>query len=142
MDWTAVATYAGLLVGLAGLGYAAYERKQRSKLSDYVRGSNWMNFHRASNSSGTLQLALRLYKSKHNGQLDPNVLEQLSKADAFGQELFKEIIRQIQFAEPSFAKSDFDRWRQKGKLSDEKYDLFMKVAPDTGHVSGAKSTAE
>lgn len=120
----------GTLVGVVGLALALFENKKKKNLEEYVRANNWFNYQRANNANGTVQLALRLYKEKHSEKIDVDVLEQLSRSDAFGQEVFKEIIRQIHMFEPSFTKKDFERWKQEGKLTDEKLSLFLQFATD------------
>jgi hypothetical protein len=52
-------------------------------------------------------------------------------ADAHGQELLKEAIRQIQISEPTFSANDFDRWEREGKISNEKVALFKRFAVDS-----------
>ena len=99
-------------------------------VEEYIRANNWFNHQRANNANGTVQSALNLYKEKHKDKIEASVLEQLSRADAHGQEVFKESIRQIHISEPSFTKVDFERWIREGKLNEEKMKLFMQLATD------------
>lgn len=51
-------------------------------------------------------------------------------ADAHGQELFKESIRQIQIATPSFRLKDIERWKKEGKISEGIEKLFTQFSID------------
>ena len=124
-------SYFGVVVGIIGLIYAIYENRERKKLNEFIRSNNWFNYQRVNNSTGTTQLSLRLYREKHKAQIEPDVLQELAKADAFGQEVLKEIIRQIYLSEPSFAAKDFERWKKEGKLTEEKVALFKQFSTDT-----------
>lgn len=119
---------AGLLVGLAGFGFALYQGSEKRKLERYLRSQNWHLYSKANNSNGSLQRAIDLYKESHAGQLAPEVIEWLSKADAFGQDVFKDIVRQIQLAEPHFDEKHIESWIKAGKVSEvHAKELFRKI---------------
>jgi hypothetical protein len=124
-------SYVGVVVGIIGFIYAVFENRKRIKLNEFIRSNNWFNYQRVNNSTGEVQLTLKLYREKHKTQIDPDVLQELAKADAFGQEVLKEIIRQIHLSEPSFTAKDFERWKKEGKLTEENVVLFKKFATDT-----------
>lgn len=117
-------------IGIIGVVYAIYENRKLVKLNKLTRVSNWFNYQKVNNSVGGVQFALKLYKDKHKDHIDPDVLQELAKADAFGQEVHKEMIRQIYLSEPSFTSKDFERWKKEGKLSEEKVALFKMFAID------------
>ena len=77
---------------------------------------------------------MRLYKERHEGSLDPEVIEELSRADAFGQEVYKESVRQIHFSEPSFKKENIENWVSEGKISESAKPLFLQLSEETGQV--------
>jgi len=123
-----IMSYIGTIVGILGLGYAIYQNRERSKLNNYVKANNWFNLQRTNNGNGTIQLAKKLYLQKHSDKLDSEVLNLLAMADAHGQEVYKEVIRQIQISEDSFENKDFERWQKEGKLSDAHLILFKQFS--------------
>ncbi|KZN59892.1 hypothetical protein N473_02950 [Pseudoalteromonas luteoviolacea CPMOR-1] len=86
-----IISFIGTFVGLLGFGFALWQHHQVKKLSEHIRANNWFMYQRINNANVTIQLALELYKKKQD--LDNDVLEQLARADACGQEVFKEIIK-------------------------------------------------
>lgn len=117
----------GVVIGLAGLVYAVYQTSERRKLEKHVRAQSWHIYAKANNANGITQASLRKYKEAHAGNMDVGVVEIMSKADAFGQELFKETIRQIQFAEPSFTHETVEQWVGEGKLDKDHAILFKQI---------------
>jgi hypothetical protein len=79
---------------------------------------------------GTVQLVKRLYYDRYKDNPDYKILDNLSMADACGQEVFLGVIKQIQLGEPSFTSVDFDRWKEEGKLRDDQVILFRQLSPD------------
>ena len=119
---------AGLVVGLAGLGFALHQGSEKRKLERYLRSQNWHLYSKANNSNGSLQRAIDLYKARHSGHLAPEVIEWLSKSDAFSQDVFKDIVRQIQLAEPAFNEERIEFWVKSGKVSElHAKELFRKI---------------
>ena len=119
---------AGLIVGLAGLGFAFYQGSEKRKLERYLRSQNWHIYSKANNSNGSLQKAIDLYKTSHAGHLAPEVTEWLAMANAFGQDVFKDIVRQIQLAEPRFDEKQIEAWINSGKVSEHHAkELFLKI---------------
>ena len=112
--------------GVLSFLYGLYERRQKRTLRDLIRANNWFMYQRINNANGHVQLALKTYKSSHATNADPEVIECIARADAFSQEIFKEIVRQIQVFEPTFTKHDLECWRRDGKLTDEKVALFQQ----------------
>ena len=121
-DWTGIF---GVALSLLSLGYALWENRSRTRLSDYIRAQNWFLYGKASNSKGHTQTALTKYKALGREQLDPEVLEFLCKADAFGQDVLKDVIRQIQLSEPVFDNDTVSRWVREGRI-DEKHSLLFR----------------
>jgi hypothetical protein len=78
--------------------------------------------------TGIVQHAFERYKTTHAANLDVTTVELLAKGDAFGQDLFKETIRQIQLAEPKFDASSIDEWVSEGKLGNDHKALFLQTA--------------
>lgn len=119
---------AGLVVGLAGFGFALYQGSEKRKLERYLRSQNWHLYSKANNSNGSLQRAIDMYKANHAGHLAPEVVEWLSMANAFGQDVFKDIVRQIQLAEPRFDDKQIEAWVKAGKVSEpHAKELFRKI---------------
>jgi hypothetical protein len=118
----------GLIIGIIGLAYALYQGTERSKLETFVRSQAWYLFSKANNTTGIIQHALKMYKDLHKDQLNYELLEVIAKSDAFGQDLFKETIRQIQLAEPCFDQAVIQKWINEGKLNEDFRQLFMQLA--------------
>lgn len=114
-------------VGLIGFGYAIYQGTEKRRLARFVRSQNWHLYSKANNANGALQLAINLYKIKHNADLSPEVMEMLSKADAFGQDVFRDIVRQIQLAEKNFDVPTIDGWVADGKVSEDHAKAIFKT---------------
>lgn len=55
------------------------------------------------------------------------MLEFLSKADASGQDVFKDVIRQIQFSEPEFDDETVARWVGEGRVAEGHAPLFRQM---------------
>ncbi|KAB7688992.1 hypothetical protein GBN24_11980 [Plesiomonas shigelloides] len=130
----------GTIVGCIGLIVAFWQYRKTKSLEDNIRAHNWFMYQRVNNTNGTTQIALDLYKKRHQSGIDLDVLEQLARADSCGQELFKEIIKQIHMHEPSFTEKDFERWKREGKLSDSKFNLFLQFSTDAEMKVINKST--
>lgn len=123
-----VLNVAGLLLGVAGLAYALYQGTERRKLERFVRSQAWYTYAKANNMTGIVQHAFEKYKTTHATSLDYTIVELLAKSDAFGQDLFKETIRQIQLAEPRFDATAIAEWIAEGKLDDGHKALFLQTA--------------
>ena len=125
-----IVAYISFIIGVASFTYAIYQANERRKLNEYIQANNWFNYQRMENTNGTIQLVKRLYLDKHSSDINPEILEKLAMADAHGQELLKEHIRQIQIIEPSFTSKDFERWKSEGKISEAKEKLFIQFSTD------------
>ena len=117
-------SYISIAFGIVGLLVGYWQNRQKVQFQKIIRANNWFNFQRSNNSSGSLQIAIGIYKEKHQANLDPDVIEQLAKSDAFAQEVYKESIRQIHFSEPSFTKHDIEAWEADGKISERDKKFF------------------
>lgn len=109
MSLTDTLTIAGFVIGVVGLAYAIYQGTERRRLERFVRSQSWYTYAKANNVTGIIQHAFQVTKTKQSTNLDPDLLELLSKSDAFSQDLFKETIRQIQLAEPRFDSASIQR---------------------------------
>ena len=125
-----IGTTIGILVGLIGLAIAIYQGFERKKLTTYGRSQAWYIHSKANNLTGITQAAKSLYEAKYQGQLDPNVFSVLSQCEAFGIELFRETIRQIQLSEPHFDHTAIERWVAQGKVSRGHAELFSQMVVD------------
>lgn len=117
----------GVVLGVASLAYAYHQNRERKKLEEFMRSQSWYVFAKANNMSGIAQASLQTYKKAHEEQKNNEVIEIMAKADAFGQDLFKETIRQIQLSEPIYSKSTIAGWVADGKIGLEHAALFEQL---------------
>jgi len=129
MDASDYIAFAGLTVGILGFTYAVYANRTRQKLSDYVRAQNWHLYSKVNNASGSIQLAFARFKGMSPDSMDHETLEWLAKADAFGQDVLKDAVRQIRFSEPVFDSKSIQRWVREGRVVAEHAPLFETLAP-------------
>lgn len=125
----------GVLLGISGLVYAIYQTRERKKLEEFVRSQSWYVYSKANNVTGIAQASLRTYKQAHAQNQSIEVIELMAKTDAFGQDLFRETIRQIQLSEPVFTKSQIASWVAEGKLDKEHAALFEQLCVSSGTAS-------
>jgi hypothetical protein len=133
----------GIIVGIFGIGYAVYENKTKNKLSDYIRAQNWYLYSKANNATGHVQHALSTYKKISPDCMNLDVFEWLAKADAFSQDVFKDIIRQIQVSEPVFDSKTIKEWISEGRIKAEHANLFETLTPtnqSSGTITQIQST--
>lgn len=115
----------GLVLAVVGLAYAVYQTREKKKLEEYVRSQAWYIYSKANNVTGIVQASLNAYKQEHALNLNTQVLELMAKSDAFGQDMFKETIRQIQLSEPEFTQEQIAAWVADGKL-DADHSVWFK----------------
>lgn len=119
----------GAVFGFIGVALAIYENRSRARLSNYIRAQNWHLYSKSNNANGSVQLALEKYKAGDPEKIDLEVLELLSKADAFGQDVFKDIIKQIHYAEPVYSRDLIERWERNGRITKASTPLFLALTP-------------
>ena len=124
-----IVTILSLIVGFVGVGYAVYENRAKKKLSDYIRAQNWHLYSKANNASGHVQVALNKYKEISPDCMNHEVLESLSKADAFSQDVFRDVIRQIQVSEPVFNSKAIKRWVAEDRVKAQHAPFFEILTP-------------
>ncbi len=117
----------GIVLAVSSLVYAVYQTREKKKLEEYVRSQAWYIYSMANTVTGIAQAGLGEYKQAHAQNLNTRVLELMAKTDAFGQDLFKETIRQIQLAEPDFTRNQIDVWVSDGKLDEDHAALFKTL---------------
>jgi len=114
--WTII----GLIITVTSFIYAVYQGIKSHQLKKLVHSQTWDLHSRAKNATGAIQVAFELYKDKYKGNLDPEVIEILSKSTAFNQDLFLDTIRHIYLSEPF----DYDTVQQ--WIEAEKLDVIYK----------------
>lgn len=123
---------AGVVIGVVSLVYAIWQGSEKRKLQRYIRAQNWHLYSKASNANGSLQLAADKYRSAHSAALSHEVIEWLSKADAFNQDVLKDIVRTIQSSEPKFGDKQIADWISSGKITEHHAkEIFRKIAVDS-----------
>ena len=137
-DWTGVV---GVIFAIISLGYAWWEKRSRARLEGYIRAQNWFLYEKASNSNGHTQGALAKYKALGKDALDLEVFEFLSKADAFGQGVFKDTIRQIPYSEPIFDEETVSRWVREGRVAEKHATHFRKLTPANKAMQATRENA-
>lgn len=106
----------GLLVTLASFVFALLQRQERKKLEQLTKSHAWMLWDRAGNLHGHIQLAMVDYMETYASQLNPDVIEYLSKSEAFSKELVIEAARQIQIGQGKLTRKIVDRWIRQGRI--------------------------
>ena len=139
MNLMDILNVAGVLLGVAGLAYALYQGTERRRLERFVRSQAWYTYAKANNMTGIVQHAFEKYKTVHATNIDSAIVELLAKSDAFGQDLFKETIRQIQLAEPTFDAESIAKWVTEGKLDENHKPLFLQTAIESPKRTGANA---
>ncbi|BAV65099.1 hypothetical protein [Sphingobium cloacae] len=120
----------GFIIGVVGLLYAFYQGSEKKKLEGFVKSQNWHLYSKTNNANGQLQLAVKLYRERYKDKLDPDVLANLEKSDAWCQDVFKEVIRQIQLSEKAFDSTLIDHWISTGKINEHHANaLFRNLIP-------------
>ncbi len=127
MSFSDILGIMGILLGIAGLAYAVYQAHEKLKLQEFVRTQSWYVFSKANNVTGIAQAALSAYKQSHSQHQSIEIIELLAKTDAFGQDLFRETIRQIQLNEPLFTRAQIAQWVVDGKLDKDHAPLFEQL---------------
>jgi hypothetical protein len=127
MSFSDIIGIIGIVLAVISLVYAVYQTREKKKLEEYVRSQAWYIYSKANNVTGIAQAGLSAYKQAHAQSLNMEVLEIMAKTDAFGQDLFKETIRQIQLAEPDFTHNQIDVWVSDGKLDINHAVLFKAL---------------
>lgn len=118
-----------LIIGIAGLLYAKYQSHERTKLQNAICAQAWSLYSQANNATGNIQLAFQKYKETYLDKFDSTVLELLSKADAFGQDVFKGTINFIHFSEPKYDASTIHQWVTEGRITDVHKGYFKLLMP-------------
>ena len=117
----------GFILGVVSLLYALHQGSEKKKLERIVRSQNWHTYSKLNNANGQLQGSIRLYRERHQDRIDPDVLANFEKADAWAQDIFRELVRQIQFSEKLFDKNIIDAWVADGKISEIHANALFKV---------------
>ena len=131
----------GILLGIIGLAYAIYQSYEREKLSAFVRSEAWYLYQKSSLANATTQEAFALYKKTYPENPNTQIIEALAKADAFGQDVHKEVIRQIQLSEPDFSRAKVEKWIQLGKLYAPHRPFFEQLCIDEKESANKASEA-
>lgn len=127
MSFSDILGVIGVVLAVISLVYAVYQTREKKKLEEYVRSQAWYIYSKANNVTGIAQAGLVMYKQAHAQSLNTQVLELMAKTDAFGQDLFRETIRQIQLSEPNFTHKQIDLWVSDGKLDRDHAVLFKAL---------------
>jgi hypothetical protein len=119
----------GLVIGVLSFAYAVWENRSRARLQNYIRAQNWLLYGKASTANGHTQRALHTYMTVSKDALNPEVLGLLYAADAYGQDVLKDAVRQIQFSEPRFDADSIARWTREGRVPENHSPLFHLLTP-------------
>src|SRR5947207_365779 len=107
-----------LLVTLASFAFALLQLRERKKLEQLTKAHAWMLWDRASNLHGHVQQAMTEYMEAYGSrtELNADVIEWLSKSEAFSKELVIEAARQIQIGQGKLTRKMVDRWCKQGRI--------------------------
>lgn len=139
MSFSDILGVIGLVLAVVSLAYAVYQTREKKKLEEHVRSQSWYIYSKANNVTGIAQASLTAYKKAHEQNLSTQVLELMAKTDAFGQDLFKETIRQIQLSEPEFTQRQIAAWVADGKLDEGHVALFKGLCVTDSAPNGSSN---
>lgn len=129
-DYNLIIGVGSLSATIIGFLYAFYQGSEKKKLEGFVRSQNWHLYSKMNNANGQLQAAIKIYRERHGGHLEPDVLAGFEKADAWSQDVLREVIRQIQLSEKHFNSKHIDRWVGSGKINEHHANaLFRTLLP-------------
>jgi len=129
----------GFIVGVVGFVFALYQGTERRKLQNFLRSQNWQLYSKENNANGSLQRAIKVYESTHGSGVSCDVIKLLYAADAFSQDVFKDIVRQIQLAEKRFDHASIEEWVADGKVTEEHARLLFKPIVVTANKSSKRT---
>ncbi|WP_353176218.1 hypothetical protein [Salinisphaera sp. T5B8] len=118
---------AGLVVGIAGIAYARYENRERAKAERFVRAAGWDLYNKASNQNGHVQIVSDLLIKAPEKNIE--AINQISKADAFGQYLLRDAAKLIHHVEPKFDEELIIRWVESERVFSGHKEIFMALTP-------------
>ncbi|MFH0784819.1 MAG: hypothetical protein V2B20_23080 [Pseudomonadota bacterium] len=124
-----IISYVSFVVGVFGILIAFYQGFERKRLKQFLYSQAWHIFSVSNISFGTIQAALKSYKTAHNDKTNTDVIELLSKCEAHNVNLFIEAIRQIQLSEPRFDLEMITSWTMQGKITKEQAPYFLRMMP-------------
>ena len=129
----------GWLFGVVGILIAIYQIREGKKVKDFIRSEAWATYSRTNDIGAKSQKSLKIYREKHTDNIDPDVLEALTRSAAGALELFYDAIRQVKYAEPKFNPATIEYWNSTGKIIDAHkenfYDIVVGGEPTTANKS-------
>lgn len=130
----------GVVIGFVGLIYAWYSNKEKAKVEKFIQAAGWDLYTKASNQNAHVQLAMDAVLKSENK--DQDIINNLSKADAFGQYMTRDTIKLIHHVEPKFNEDMIKKWVETERVSDGHKVLFMGLTPssDTKYKHRSKET--
>ena len=122
---------------MIGIAIALFQGSEKKKLQKYFLSQSWHIFTLSNISTGSLSAALKTYKETNTDNINPAILETLSKSEAFNINLFLESIRLIFLTEPKFDFGTINSWAMQGKIKREHMSYFFSMMPmDTPNMLG------
>jgi hypothetical protein len=106
----------------------------RARLESFIQAQSWFLYEKANQASGHTQLELTAYIERYQdpakgGGLDLAVIRFLSLADAFGQDVVRDVARQMQLSESRFDAETVSRWVREGRINKRHGKLFGNLTP-------------
>jgi len=98
-----------LLLTIFSLLFGIYQYLQSEKLENLVRKRAWSQYKRIDAAHGELQFAIKKYKEIYKGNLNPELIGILNKADGLGYGVINSTIEQLNFYE-EFTIEKINNW--------------------------------
>ncbi len=121
------------VIAISCLAFALFQSSQKRKQDAFLRSKAWYLYLKASTTHIQYQKAFDLYRRRNAAQLDPEILENMARADAFGSDLIGETIHLIQLSETRFDFNAVKQWSEEGKLPSSHKRMFETLALNIDH---------
>ena len=119
----------GVLIGFLGLVYAWYANRERVKVERFTRAAGWDLYNKISNQNGHVQVVSDLLMAANSDKLE--IINQISKADAFGQYILRDAAKLIHHVETKFGEDLIEKWVESERIFSDHKQVFMVLTPSS-----------
>lgn len=119
----------GVLIGVLGLAYAWYANRERAKVERFIRAAGWDLYNKVSNQNAHVQMVSDSLMA--NSVNDLEIINRISKADAFGQYILRDTAKIIYYVEAKFGEDLIDKWVECERIMPDHKEIFMVLTPSS-----------